>query len=296
MPILSNKIQRTIITLFGISVTFILFAIPYFDYITVKIAYFIVLTLSIVELHSILPKSLQFHSPITAIFVGSFSSILTFLSHYYVFFLYISNVLLNTRTLFFIIMMLVCLHFMAVQKKQDHIFKTIFKCTFFLIYPGTMFSFILSILTIKPYPLLHLYVVVFTVYIADGFSYLTGIILRPKHSMLPSSIHAISPKKTLIGYIGGTVFALYFMFLTRHTEPSLFPFSLSLFVLFAITVIISTFIGDLFESTLKRKLNIKDSGTLMLGRGGVLDSFDSLYFAAPTYYLLYTLFATLFSQ
>ena len=55
----------------------------------------------------------------------------------------------------------------------------------------------------------------------------------------------------------------------------------------AITLIIGLFgqLGDFFESYLKRKVNIKDTSSILMGHGGFLDRFDSICFAAPIYYL-----------
>ena len=54
---------------------------------------------------------------------------------------------------------------------------------------------------------------------------------------------------------------------------------------------IAGIIGDLIESVIKRSLECKDSGTLIPGRGGLLDSIDSIIIAAPVYYAgLYFLF------
>ena len=60
----------------------------------------------------------------------------------------------------------------------------------------------------------------------------------------------------------------------------------------SLTVVTSLFaiIGDLIESVIKRAVDVKDSGNIIPGRGGILDSVDSLLLAAPVFYLLVKIF------
>jgi phosphatidate cytidylyltransferase len=93
----------------------------------------------------------------------------------------------------------------------------------------------------------------------------------------------ISPGKTWEGTVGGLLANI----LTAGIFRLLFFPSLSLtsIVVIGIVMGISGQVGDLAESLLKRISNIKDSGTLLPGHGGILDRIDSLLFAVPVLYL-----------
>jgi phosphatidate cytidylyltransferase len=54
---------------------------------------------------------------------------------------------------------------------------------------------------------------------------------------------------------------------------------------FAVITLISSIFGDFFISILKRRCNLKDTGTLIPGHGGILDRLDSLIAAMPVFYL-----------
>ncbi len=110
----------------------------------------------------------------------------------------------------------------------------------------------------------------------DTFAYLTGRAIG-KHKLYEK----ISPNKTIEGSVGGLVFTL----ITAAILSKYF-IQYSLLEWLGLSIIISIFggLGDLVESMFKRAANIKDSGNLIPGHGGVLDRFDSLLFASPFVY------------
>ncbi len=95
----------------------------------------------------------------------------------------------------------------------------------------------------------------------------------------------ISPKKTWEGSIGGAVLAIILAIVLSRFNEELTIYE---WIGLAILVVVFGTLGDLFESWLKRRGGIKDSGRLLPGHGGVLDRFDSLMLATPivTLYLI----------
>jgi phosphatidate cytidylyltransferase len=87
-----------------------------------------------------------------------------------------------------------------------------------------------------------------------------------------------SPSKTWEGAIGGIVFSIVGSVLLWYffAENNFIIW----WILLGITIAVASIFGDLFESYIKRKANVKDSGKIMPGHGGFLDRFDSFLFAA----------------
>jgi phosphatidate cytidylyltransferase len=105
--------------------------------------------------------------------------------------------------------------------------------------------------------------------------------MKGNHKILPS----ISPKKSWEGTIAGLVGSvLMSVVLWKYLQISganaIVP------IVFGVFLFIGGFAGDLAESSLKRICNVKDSGTLVPGMGGVLDVLDSLLLNAPVFTLL----------
>lgn len=91
-----------------------------------------------------------------------------------------------------------------------------------------------------------------------------------------------SPKKSWEGFLGGLAIGLISAWILSQYFTQI-EFS-DWLIVSLITSVLGTY-GDLTESMLKRSLNTKDSGGLLPGHGGLLDRFDSLFFAAPAVYL-----------
>tara|TARA_B100001093_G_scaffold511448_1_gene579340 strand:- start:39844 stop:40644 length:801 start_codon:yes stop_codon:yes gene_type:complete len=110
----------------------------------------------------------------------------------------------------------------------------------------------------------------------DSFSYLIGKWIGKK-IVFP----AISPKKTLEGYIGGLICTLLFaLFIGYVVDLDYFQV-----MTLAFLICISGNTGDLIESKIKRLLDKKDSSQLLPGHGGFFDRIDSIILSVPISYL-----------
>lgn len=113
--------------------------------------------------------------------------------------------------------------------------------------------------------------IIFSLWINDTMAYIVGSVIGK------TPLSKISPKKTWEGTIGGVVLTVIAICLIAYFTKRISVVDAG--IMSAIAAITGT-IGDLFESKLKRMANVKDSGTMMPGHGGILDRFDSLLFAS----------------
>ena len=93
---------------------------------------------------------------------------------------------------------------------------------------------------------------------------------------------AVSPGKSIAGLVGGLVVTLCFTGLVLKALD-LASIDKAYYLLLILITVMASVIGDLFESMLKRNVNLKDSGQLLPGHGGVLDRIDSLTAAVPIF-------------
>jgi phosphatidate cytidylyltransferase len=123
------------------------------------------------------------------------------------------------------------------------------------------------------------FTVLLAVWAGDIGAFFAGRLIG-RHKLAP----ALSPGKTWEGLLFGTAATVFVTFVALYRQDYV-PIWESLVL--GVVIAIAAPLGDLFESTLKRDMQVKDSGRLLAAHGGVLDRIDSLLFAAvASYYLL----------
>jgi phosphatidate cytidylyltransferase len=132
---------------------------------------------------------------------------------------------------------------------------------------------------IDEHGVLAVFTVLLAVWAGDAGAYFIGLLFG-RHKLAPT----VSPGKTWEGLIAGIVATIGVTFLALYEANFLsIPESLVLGAVIAIAAPL----GDLFESALKRDAEVKDSGRLLAGHGGVLDRIDALLFAwVAAYYVV----------
>lgn len=187
-------------------------------------------------------------------------------------------------------MMLISVVVLATQPLKQHaeeypgIIPTVTAHVFLMIYPG-LFAWHVVRITSLPHASLLIVVFLLATYLNDSAAWLFGRLFG-KMTTRPGAPPpvAISPNKSLIGFLGGFLASPLVMVVAGILVPQLLPGTIARRVVFGMCIGIATIFGDLAESALKRSASVKDSGDMIPGRGGLLDSIDSPLFAAPVFF------------
>lgn len=159
---------------------------------------------------------------------------------------------------------------------------------FLLVYPG-LFAWYAIRLAFLPAASWVVLLFVFSVYLNDSFAWLFGRLFGKSDRGGTEPIVAVSPNKSRIGFLAGFLTTPAVVVIGTRIVPDLPVAPLLHAVIFGAVVGASAILGDLVESALKRSAAIKDSGQIIPGRGGLLDSIDSPLLAAPFFYYGYVL-------
>lgn len=157
------------------------------------------------------------------------------------------------------------------------------KSCLLVIYPSYFITFILRILAMNNVTAYSIATFLVLVFSNDIFAYVFGRLFGKNNK----GILKASPKKSVAGFVGGLLSCIGMSI----AMFALFSWELPAFgivgqVILGAAMSISANIGDLIESVFKRSAGVKDSGNIIPGRGGVLDSMDSLISSAPIFFII----------
>ena len=146
---------------------------------------------------------------------------------------------------------------------------------------GLGLGFLLLLREMHDHGRLIAFTVVLAAWAAATFAYFGGRLARPSQARaapLAGQVVGRAAGRSRRGHLRGLHRAL------RHARQV--PVSVWQAIVLGIVIVVAELIGDLFESALKRDLEVKDTGRLLGGHGGMLDRIDGLLFAAPAAYFL----------
>jgi phosphatidate cytidylyltransferase len=176
------------------------------------------------------------------------------------------------------------------SKYKETVINNVAGCFLLMIYPAFFIFWIIEMSIWENSGAIFLFLII--VFLNDSTAWLTGRLFGKNNR----GLFAVSPNKSIAGFAGGLTTAVVICIGAALLFPSVFnnshgsPVSLPLVILLGFSTGIIATLGDLAESAIKRSCDVKDSGSLMAGRGGLLDSVDSIAAAAPVFFLLYSVF------
>lgn len=166
------------------------------------------------------------------------------------------------------------------NKLKDKLLRFVFKAIS-LLYLSLLVYFIFSIESYYPNLKLYLLYSVLVAVLSDVGGLVIGKTFKGK------KLTKFSPNKTVSGSIGSFIFSLS---LIPFFQGKLIAYSLLILIIITILISLTSQLGDLFLSFLKRKAKVKDTSDILPGHGGFLDRVDGMIFAIPIGILLFIIF------
>ena len=166
------------------------------------------------------------------------------------------------------------------NKLKDKLLRFVFKAIS-LLYLSLLVYFIFSIESYYPNLKLYLLYSVLVAVLSDIGGFVIGKTFKGK------KLTKFSPNKTVSGSIGSFIFSLS---LIPFFQGKLIAYSLLILIVITILISLTSQLGDLFLSFLKRKAKVKDTSDILPGHGGFLDRVDGIIFAIPIGILLFIIF------
>jgi phosphatidate cytidylyltransferase len=283
-----NKIvQRLLLFFIAIPlVVFIVVFLPQENHLAVNIAVVILSALGALEFRNMLSRKNCPVSPVEAVILGALGpAALTLIVSFNA-----GRIILPVFFIAGFSWLLIRRIFSGEEKLRD-VLAYILAGFAVMIYPGVFMTWIIWM---NRFPRADMVVLIFlfTVIANDSAAWAAGMLFgKGNRGIIPAS-----PNKSIAGYAGGFAASVLVALIAVYRLPGVFAPSrlpsLPAGIILGLFSGAAASLGDLVESAIKRSSGVKDSGFLIPGRGGVLDSVDSIALAAPVFYLLYRLLFT----
>ncbi|MDC7218597.1 MAG: phosphatidate cytidylyltransferase [Spirochaetales bacterium] len=284
MP-MSNTAKRLILFVFAFPLLgALIFLLPHYHHLAANLVVILVTILSTRELGIMFAQAgFGIKTPYYPLLSGLFP-----LCQYF-----IVSGLISEKAMILLIVLLVSINLVYPVFKRDKkrvvvAVSTVPVAVLLLIYPAVFFSYIVRF-SVFPQASYFIFFFILLVYLNDSNAWLFGVLFGRN-----KNVFAVSPSKSREGFIGGFVASLivsesFIVYFPRFVE-GIEPGSPWLAAAMGLVCGFTTILGDLAESALKRYTKVKDSGDMILGRGGLLDSVDSLLLTAPVFYYFICLY------
>jgi len=275
-------IARFLIFLLGIPlIAALVFLFPQYDHLVLNIFVVVFSVLGALELQAMLKKKQLLISRIEAAILGGLVPALVTLRMS-------CNLPLWIVPVFFagaMIWLLVSSIFMT--GAQEHFINRAAAGFAALLYPGSLLAWICAM---GKWDGKLILIFLLVPIMSDSTAWAAGMLFGRNNR----GIINVSPNKSIAGFIGGLFASVVICMAAAYIFPQFFTPRFGLAALLSGAGLglisgIAAALGDLCESAIKRSAEYKDSGSLMPGRGGVLDSVDSVALAAPVFYIAWTL-------
>lgn len=285
---MSNVVSRLLVFFIGIPVVLGIIWLPYFNHVAFHIMLFLLTLGASGELHHMFSIKHKVHSKKLVV---TLSSLIPFIAALHSVLPVKYNPLhfagSEVITYFYIITLLVVLakEVMTAETFEDSNIK-IATSVFIITYTGFLMTFIQRMIAWKIdgktiiVPMFITFVLM--VFMCDSIAWFMGVLFGKNNKGFVKA----SPNKSLMGFFGGFIGSVAAGIGAYYFWPEIFKGPVYKIVIVSICMAFSSIIGDLAESVFKRSSGVKDSGNVIPGRGGVLDSVDSILMSAPIFYLL----------
>ena len=289
---MSKLISRLLIFFIGIPVVIAVIVIPFCDHLPLHVLICAVCALASSELHDLfshnaklLPKPLVVFCAILPPLAAAAYAILPSMTGFRF------RVGSEIITLSYAVSVLLCLAVEVFGADEFSLSNTrLSSSVFILTYTGFSLTFVSRISVWKHdgksviVPLLCAFALM--VFMCDSLAWFFGVLFGKNNK----GIAKASPNKSVAGFLGGFAGSVAAALLCRYIWQDVFWGSPLKAAATGLCIAFCAVTGDLAESVFKRSAGIKDSGSIVPGRGGMLDSVDSIVMSAPVFYLLTSLF------